>query len=72
LATSTKTEIDIKEPKCTICDYTFFKVERVSPDKIRLTCENCGEKHLIVIKSEDKNKSRLKFIDAEENTLETS
>jgi len=67
LATSTKTEIDIKEPKCSICNYTFFKVERVSPDKIRLTCENCGEQHLIVISSETTNHSILGFIDSEEN-----
>jgi hypothetical protein len=63
LATSAKMEIDCKEPKCSICDYTYFKVERVSPDKIRLTCENCGEEHLIVISSEIIDHAILKFVD---------
>ena len=71
LATSTKPQIDIKEPKCTICDYTFFKVERLSPDKIMLTCENCGEQHLLFITPKTtKKKSILAFIDAKKSKLE--
>ena len=70
MATSSKMEIDVKEPKCSICEYTFFKVERVSPDKIILTCENCGEQHLLFITSETTKKSILAFIDAKESKLE--
>jgi hypothetical protein len=59
--TSTKMELFNEEPKCSICDQTYFKVERIAPDKIRLTCENCGEQHLLVIKSETTKPSSLKF-----------
>ena len=61
MPTSTKMELTNEEPKCSICDQTYFKVERIAPDKIRLTCENCGEQHLLLIKSEINKKSSLKF-----------
>ena len=59
---TSKTERYSKEPKCSICDQTFFKVERIAPDKIRLTCENCGEQHLLVINSETTKHGSLKLI----------
>ena len=62
LPTSTVLELLDKEPKCSICDQTYFKVERIAPDKIRLTCENCGEHHLLVINSETSNQSSLKLV----------
>jgi len=71
LTTSTKTKRWIEAPKCSICERTLFKVERVSPDIVRLTCENCGESYLIVINSETDNQFVLKFIGPEENKLAT-
>ena len=62
LPTSTKMELVNEEPKCSICDQTYFKVERIAPDKIRLTCENCGEQHLLVINSETSEESSLKLV----------
>lgn len=59
---TSKKELFGKEPKCSICDQTFFKVERITPDKIRLTCENCGEQHLLVINSQASKQSSLKLV----------
>ena len=61
MSNSTTCELLNKEPKCSICDQTYFKVERIAPDKIRLTCENCGEQHILLIESEASKKSSLKF-----------
>ena len=33
------------EIKCSICENSTFKVERVEPEIFLLICENCGEIH---------------------------
>lgn len=33
--------------RCEICENNLFKVERISPERIMLMCENCKETHLI-------------------------
>ena len=35
------------EIRCSICENTAFKVERIEPEIILLICENCGEIHEI-------------------------
>lgn len=35
------------EIKCMICDNTVFMVSRITPELVMLTCENCGESHMI-------------------------
>jgi len=50
---------------CSICVNVLFEVEQVSKEKVRLTCENCGQCHSIVVKSKDKNQILIKF--CEEN-----
>jgi hypothetical protein len=35
------------EIRCSICENTAFKVERIEPEIIILICENCGEIHQI-------------------------
>jgi hypothetical protein len=71
LTTSIKTKMRLEEPKCSICERALFKIERVSPDVVRLTCENCGESYLIVINSENPNQFVLEFIGPEKNRLAT-
>ena len=61
LVTSTVLRLLNKEPQCSICNQTYFKVERIAPDKVRLTCENCEEQHLLLVKSKGSKKSSLKF-----------
>jgi hypothetical protein len=39
--------------KCMICDNNVFKVCRITPEIIMLTCENCGENHLIGTNSDE-------------------
>lgn len=48
------------ETKCTICENTVFRVCSVTSELIMLTCENCGESHMIGINS-DENGSHLTF-----------
>ena len=33
--------------RCVICENNVFEVERISPERIMLMCENCKETHLI-------------------------
>jgi predicted nucleic-acid-binding Zn-ribbon protein len=33
--------------KCLKCGNTVFRIERMSPEQIMLTCDKCGEPHLI-------------------------
>lgn len=49
------------EAKCLICENTVFNVEDFSAEQIMLTCENCGEPHLINIKITCENKAVLAF-----------
>jgi hypothetical protein len=48
------------ETRCVICGNNFFKVERISPERIMLICENCKETHLICaeIYGEDRLRAR--------------
>lgn len=48
------------ETKCMICENTIFRVCRITSELIMLTCENCGEPHMIGINS-DKSGVRLTF-----------
>jgi translation initiation factor 2 beta subunit (eIF-2beta)/eIF-5 len=41
------------ETKCIICENTVFKVDRITPELIMLTCENCGEPHKIGVNSNE-------------------
>lgn len=43
------------ETKCMICDSTLFKVRRITQELIMLTCENCGEPHMIGSNSDEEN-----------------
>jgi hypothetical protein len=47
--------------RCSICDNGYFKVERIAPEEIELTCENCGEVHKIAPDLFDKKLIYLKF-----------
>ena len=55
--------------KCSICDNNLFEVEQVSQKKVRLTCENCGQCHLIIVRSNDQNQTLVKFCDENKNKL---
>jgi uncharacterized Zn finger protein len=54
---------------CSICGNVLFEVEQVSREKVRLTCENCGQCHLIVVKFKDEDKILIKFCDENKNKL---
>jgi hypothetical protein len=41
------------ETKCVICDNAVFRVDRITPELIMLTCENCGEPHMICANSDE-------------------
>ena len=69
MATSTKMKGISEEPKCSICEQSCFKVERVSPDIIRLVCENCGESYLIITNSE--KAVHLEFVGPEKDRVAT-
>jgi hypothetical protein len=43
-----------------ICENTVFRVCRITPERIMLTCENCGENHMIDANS-DKSGIHLAF-----------
>jgi hypothetical protein len=42
------------ETRCMICENTVFRVDRITPELIMLTCENCGGPHMIGISSDEK------------------
>ena len=44
------------ETKCMICENTVFKVSRIKPELVMLTCENCGESHMIGINSDESSR----------------
>jgi len=48
------------ETKYMICANTVFRVDRLTPELIMLTCENCGEPHMIGVNS-DESRIRLTF-----------
>ena len=45
------------ETKCMVCENTVFRVCRVTPELVMLTCENCGESHMIGINSSESGSS---------------
>jgi transcription elongation factor Elf1 len=55
--------------ECFICGNVLFEVEQVSKEKVRLTCENCGQCHLIVVGFKDKDQILIKFCDENKNKL---
>ena len=52
------------ETKCVICNNTVFRVGRITPELVMLTCENCGETHMIGTNS-DESGIRLTFWSSE-------
>jgi predicted RNA-binding Zn-ribbon protein involved in translation (DUF1610 family) len=54
---------------CSICGNTLFEAEQVSKEKVRLTCENCGQCHLLIAVSKDKDQLTMKFCDENRNKL---
>ena len=56
---------------CSICGNILFEVEQISKGKVRLTCENCGQCHLLIATSEDESQS-IKFSDENRNKLDFS
>jgi uncharacterized Zn finger protein len=57
---------------CSICGNVLFEVEQVSKEKVRLTCENCGQCHLIVARLKDEDQVLIKFCDENKNKLNFS
>ena len=57
---------------CSICGNSLFEVEQISEEKVRLTCENCGQCHLLIATSEDESQSKIKFSDENRNKLNFS
>ena len=57
-----ETEISVKqcmknETRCVICENTVFRVSRITPELVILTCEKCGESHMIGIDSDESGSS---------------
>jgi uncharacterized Zn finger protein len=57
---------------CSICGNISFEVEQVSKEKVRLTCENCGQCHLLIATSKDDSQLLIKFCDENRNKLNFS
>jgi len=57
---------------CSICGNVLFEVEQVSKEKVRLTCENCGQCHLIVMRFKDEDQILINFCDENKNKLNFS
>jgi len=57
------------ETKCLICENTVFSVNRITPELIMLTCENCGEPHMIGTDS-DESGIHLTFWSPETETVD--
>ena len=51
------------DPKCTICEKEIFEIERISPEKIKLTCDHCGEKYLLFIDTLTSKQLKIEFSD---------
>ncbi|MGD2066560.1 MAG: hypothetical protein PVI43_05260 [Candidatus Bathyarchaeota archaeon] len=57
-----ETEMPVKqclknETKCMICENTVFKVRRITSELVMLTCENCGESHMLGINLDESGSS---------------
>jgi hypothetical protein len=55
---------------CSICGNFLFEIEPISREQVRLTCENCGQCHLIGAGSEDKNRFLVEFSTENKNKLD--
>ena len=55
--------------ECSICGNNLFEVETVTKEKVRLTCENCGQCHLLTATSRNKDQTAIKFRDENKNKL---
>ena len=58
--------------ECSICGNVLFEVEQVSKEKVRLTCGNCGQCHLIVARLKDEDQVLIKFCDENKNKMNFS
>jgi len=47
------------ETKCMTCKSTIFKVNRITPELVMLTCENCGAPHMIGV---NLNENRINLL----------
>lgn len=67
------TELSITFPEdhfvCSICGNFSFEVEQVSQETVRLTCENCGQCHLLIARSKKKDNLLINFCDENKNKL---
>ena len=54
---------------CSICGNILFEVEQVSKEKVRLTCQNCGQCHLLIAVSKEKDQLTIKFCDEKMSKL---
>ncbi|PVX26068.1 MAG: hypothetical protein CW691_02565 [Candidatus Bathyarchaeum sp.] len=57
------------ETKCMICGNTVFRVGRITPELVMLTCEKCGEPHMIGANS-DQTEIHLTFWSSETADVE--
>jgi hypothetical protein len=57
------------ETKCMICENTVFRVARITPELVMLTCENCGETHMLGTNS-DESGIRLTFWSSESEEID--
>jgi hypothetical protein len=48
------------ETRCVICGNNLFEIERISPERIMLICENCKETHLICTEICGEDKLRVR------------
>jgi len=55
--------------KCIICKNTVFRVERITPELVMMTCETCGEPHMIGANS-DTNGTHLTFWGSESDDID--
>ena len=58
--------------ECSICGNNLFEVEPVSKEKVRLTCENCGQCHLLTAISKNEDQIIIEFYDENRNKLSFS
>ena len=54
---------------CSICGNFWFEVEPISQEKVRLTCKNCGQCHLLVARSREKDRLLMNFCDENRSKL---
>ena len=57
------------DTKCMICGNTLFRVGRITPELVMLTCEKCGEPHMIGANT-DEHEIHLSFWSSETGDVE--